>query len=109
MSQLVHNLLILRKKLSSQIGGNTLNEPLAIYLRIIQDTHTIVVIHSCDCLTRSPECRLVLFTRTVVAKCLIYVATGSQFYLANTSCYKMIATELRGFSVKFVTGKRHQR
>ena len=48
---------------------------------------------------RSPEHRLVQFTRNVVTKCLIYVAIGSQFsliYLANMSCSKMIATKLRG-------------
>ena len=35
--------------------------------------------------------------------CLIYVAIGSQFSLANMLCSKVIATKLRGVSYKFAT------
>ena len=55
---------------------------------------------------------VVSFTRNVVAKCLIYVAIGSQFrliYLANMPYSEMIATKLRGVGDKFATGSRHPR
>ena len=51
-----------------------------------------------------------VYVFNVVAKCLIYVAIGSQFsliYLANNSCSKMITTKLRGVGDKLAMGSSH--